>query len=286
MFLEYLKFTISKSVVNKVLYENEQFLRDNFPLKGPSYCAQYLGVSNKEVRYFCNYKKIKRLEGYYGNGKTGGFFEEKFEKLSDPYVVYFLGFLWADGHYNSKTRQITLEIKKDDAEEIKDIIGFLAEARIKTRQRMKDGEVFGSPQTSFSFSVKKLYEFFDKYDFSTKSITEPYKLLSIIPLDLTYYFWRGFFDGDGNLYTKHKYEFSFWGTYEYNWDELKKILDSLSIKYAIRREENKRRQKYSQIYCCNFIGVNRFIEYISQGEQFGLSRKRLTEHLRDRRKSS
>jgi hypothetical protein len=272
--------------MNKILYENEKFLQDNFPLRGPSYCAEILGVTNKEIRYFCNYKKIKRLDGYRGDGKIGFLFEEKFKNIVDPYTAYFLGFLWADGHFNRKSKQITLEIKKDDADEIMDVVDLIGEAKKKTRQRMKSGKVFGNLQTCFSFSIKKSYDFFIENDFHNKSIQEPSTILSKIPPDLKHYFWRGFFDGDGNLYIKHKYEFSFWGNYHYLWTELKNILDSLSIKYNVRRDENGKHQKYSQIYCCNFLGVNAFINYISQGKQFGLSRKRLANQLTDKRKSN
>lgn len=65
-----------------------------------------------------------------------------------------------------------------------------------------------------------------------------------------------------------------------------KVLDSLEIKYYLRRDINKKEQSFSQLYCCNLEGINKFNAYISQGIPFGLERKRLIGNLTDRRKTS
>lgn len=272
-------------MANVILKNNVDFLKENFPLRGASFCAEKLGVSEKEIRVFCNYKKIKRLEGYKGNGKTGRLFREKFEFIDDPFVVYFLGFIWADGHFGIKNKSLSLEIVSDDAKNLEFIIDKVGEPRKRQRQRTKNGKLFGREQTCFSFSVKDLSEFFTENEFHLKSSKEPSRILDKIPDNLRHYFWRGFFDGDGNLYLKHKYEFSFWGPLTQSWVEIIKVLDSLEIKYHLRRDINRKEQSYSQLYCCNLEGINKFNAYISQGIPFGLERKRLIGNLTDRRKA-
>jgi intein/homing endonuclease len=271
--------------VTILMRENIEFLKQNFPLKGANFCAKVLGIDAKDIRSFCNYSDIKRLEGYKGDSKTGSVYTAKFISDIDEYSAYILGFIWADG-YVSKTHAISLEIKKDDALEIKDIIMKTGEWKIKERQRYKDGKEFGKMQLRYSASSKEVVQYLIDKSFSVKSEVSPSKILEMIPDNLKHYFWRGFFDGDGNLYIATKTEFSFWGSYAQSWTDLEKLLDDLGIKYTIRCNSNAKNQKFSQIYCCNFTGVNKFIDYISQGIPFGLKRKRLLSALHDRRKTA
>jgi len=271
--------------VTILMRENIEFLKQKFPLKGGNFCAKVLGIDVKDIRSFCNCNNIKRLKGY-RDSKIGNLYIDKFIDDMDEYSSYILGFIWADGYITKTANTIRLEIKKDDALVIKDIIMKTGEWRIGERQRYKEGREFGKAQLCYSAYSKEVVQYLIDKSFSIKSEVSPSKILEMIPDNLKHYFWRGFFDGDGNLYIATKTEFSFWGSYAQSWTDLEKLLNDLSIKYTIRRKSNAKNQKFSQIYCCNFTGVNKFIEYISQGIPFGLKRKRLLNALHDRRKTA
>lgn len=196
----------------------------------------------------------------------------EFMNLESIYSCYLLGLLWADGYLYLKYSLIVLGLVTKDFIDIEPILNKLG----KWYSYKKAHDVW-QEVTVARFMSKKASEFLVGLDFHKKSETSPCKIFSAIPEENKKYFIRGWFDGDGCFYFYPK-EFlrqsQIGGTYTQDWSTLENVLTNLDIKYTIKRQIHRSGSRSSAIRFGGIENIFKFGEYIYDGEQFGLSRKK------------
>lgn len=212
--------------------------------------------------------KIRKIESYKLNARP-------FLKPITAEVVYLLGFLYADGYIyeNTKAKSVTirLEIKKEDYEDIKDIINKTGYWPAYNRKRKGRKE-----QTTIATSNRYLYNFLLKYNYKDRKNSK--NILKLIPKNLKYLWYRGYLDGDGCIYfnkTNSCSQLVFASNYDQNWDFIKNLMDELKInKYFIQRVIKNNGNRHSIIRSTNRQSILTLLHYIYQDKiNIGLKRK-------------
>jgi hypothetical protein len=230
--------------------------------------AYRLGLHvKKEVKI--NNNKISQIK-YFNERKNSSFKinVEQFLDITTEEVAYFLGYFWADGYVLESRNEIRFEILNDDLINIKSVLDKIGKWNYSTRKRIS---VLGSAITS----NKKLTQFLLENDYKVKSKESADKILSKIPNNLKYYFFRGLVDGDGNLYiNKKKQTVTITSSYEQEWYFLEEICKKLNIKYYVYRKVEKNGKK--SFFQINGTNAKKFCDYIYQNrieDNIGLNRK-------------
>lgn len=198
--------------------------------------------------------------------------------------AYTLGYLWGDGNLhsykykNNITRSNVyypkLEIKRADLDNVIHLFSVWGNWKTYYRTRPNRKE-----QGKIQLFDKEFGWFLYQNDYLTKSISEPTKILSVIPKKLQAYWWRGFVDADGCFYVHKKQylkQFSLAGSFEQRWKEVEKLFNALHIvKYEKRYIENiKLGSRSSNIRICNKNDIIKFGNYIYSNKlTIGLKRK-------------
>lgn len=118
-------------------------------------------------------------------------------------------------------------------------------------------------------------------DYQNKSGASAKKILSHIPQSLHHYWWRGYSDGDGCFYYSRSkknhavYSYSIYSCYNQDWSFVSDILNKLDIFFSINKN-TRTVGNSSHIRINRQAGIKKFGEYIYQGVEFGLQRKRNT----------
>jgi len=136
---------------------------------------------------------------------------------------YILGFLWADGYLCGRNPSVRLEIKQDDGDNIKDL---LSEWTLYKNPPKKEN---WSP--TYVFSRGKNYaNFLEDLDYKKKESC--IKVLSTIPTEDRYMWWRGYSDGDGGFYTGGNSirQWTLSGPFDSNWSPVIGLLQEIGIK--------------------------------------------------------
>jgi hypothetical protein len=168
-----------------------------------------------------------------------------FEKIDNPIVAYFLGFLWADGWVNKRENINTflIKINSEDADYLKEILPNIGKFNIRGYTVFDKRFNKNLNHTVFECSEKMVKKFLVENDYLVKSEQSPKKILSKIPKQLKKYFLRGLFDGDGNFYINKKqglYHFYLHGSLNQNYDVLEDYLNEGGIQYKITRKNTKK----------------------------------------------
>lgn len=196
--------------------------------------------------------------------------EELFLSLKCPYVIYFLGLVWADGHVSKKCNMVTVSLINYDFLTLVDVFNNLGQFKYG-HKIINDGK---TNMVTLNFSNKKIHQFLVDNDYSKKSGNSADKILSKIPEDLKYYWWRGYFDGDGSVGKLPRKNLSIGSTYEQDWTFAEKLFLELGInRFRIERKIRNSKSKYSVFRCSYELGCYKFGKFIYQGEKFGLGRK-------------
>lgn len=256
-------YTLQESI--KILYPFNQIKQISEKLNTSTY------IIGKELKRLNLTRKICQLR--LAEETLNEFWNEHNQ---NPYFIYFLGFLWADGHLYKRGRSSIIFCSEIDSNDIRNILLKIFKFSEYTRQaKNKDGSNFGKLGYRFNITDKILYSCLVKYGFLEKSFTSHKRVLDFIPENLHHYFWRGFFDGDGCLYTKHRRSLAFWSTIEQDWSALINIFQFLNIKdYSITKYSRKQgKHKSSTIELRKSNEIKIFLDYIYSDEIFGLTRK-------------
>lgn len=277
----------------KVSKEQMDWLKNNYPLLGAKECALKLKISTCTCQSWANRLGIKlshrrrseisRKNAYKQFKKLR---EKRLElskniKIDTPEKAYTLGFLWGDGYLskaNIKTDlyHIRLEILEEDYKDIQKFIVHLGQWKGCARSRNK------KPTFCAALCDPVLGIFLKNNDYDKKSLCEPSKILSLIPDNLKYLWWRGYIDADGCFYVRKSIgrqgqrhgTFTIAGNIKQRWGLLKQLLNTLGIGY---RFENGIRKSgsYSAIIISNKKGLQSFKNYLFQNQtNIGLKRKR------------
>jgi hypothetical protein len=277
---------MKKITTEQLTTEQETVIREYYSTKGLAFCARLLGLSKSFISKHANFLGIKtKAEQTYA-------FLDQFLDIKDPYVAYFLGFMWADGNidYNS----IRLEISDTDAQELKPLFGKIGVWKTSSRQRYKKGKKFGSLMTCFRLSDKKLASLLRDCDYKIKSTVSPNKILNKIPSDLHKYFWRGYLDGDGNINVSVErkeyferlgvkvkariFNIAFWSTLNQDWTSLIEFLELQKVEHHITFYQ--RLSKNGKIHKSSALAINgnasqklSFLQLLYSDGPMGISKK-------------
>lgn len=265
---------------NKWTQDEINFLIENYPSYGKEYCEKKLNREGSSIFKKASRLKLKvisdvrlanniKAQVKFQNERPNNDFNiniEQFLNIQKPEVAYILGFLWADGYIIRN--EIRLEIVKDDLDHIKPILESIGTWTYSYRDRNRNGVKTKTSGRAVT-SNRKLKEFLACYDYDKKSYVSADKILSKIPNELKHYFFRGFVDGDGNIYPPKK-RITLAGSLKQDWGFISKICDELKIKHNIYCNSNKSTNSVVEI---NGINGVIFGNYIFKGNEFGLKRK-------------
>lgn len=225
------------------------------------------GIGDKAIKLGLVCSKEARCEHNFNHLDISQFTESK-----TPKSVYVLGLLWADGHLCKvkprRARYISISLVSTDFSEVKPIFESTAEWKFYHREQRGHSK----PATTGVLTDRRMHDFLLVNDYQIKSITTPTKILSTIPEDLVHYFWRGYFDGDGNIDAK-KHSVTMAGSLNQDWTDYAALLNRLEIRHKVSRWESNHGNS-SDVRFYSMSQIVRFSQYIYQGEQFGLVRKR------------
>lgn len=193
--------------------------------------------------------------------------------LSSPKLVYLHGFMWGDGYVSKKACQ--LYIVQKDSREVQAIIKN--EIKFKTYTYKPQGNRQTVEVIRFNNEYK---DFLIQSGYCSKSLDSPEKILSIIPKELHFYWWRGYVDADG-CFCKCKNKlggsFSIAAPIDKNWMKESELMRSLDIQsFNIRKtkfQKGDKIHKSSTLSMTHNKEIKKIGQYIYQGKIFGLKRK-------------
>ena len=187
------------------------------------------------------------------------------------YSSYLLGLLWADGYVTKNGRPIVrIELMHDDFIVIENVFEQVGKWSIYNRDR--EGR---QRQRIASVSGEKLNSFLKSLDYCEKSYKSADKVLDLVPNEFKHYWWRGLVDGDGCFYINkkyHNYQFTVGGSYNQDWTFVEDLLKKLGIFYRVLRRVQKK-SKNSIVQITRRKDIGKLVDYVYQGEFFGLERK-------------
>lgn len=132
-----------------------------------------------------------------------------------------------------------------------------------------------SGKTIFYFRDSDIYNFLLENDYLEKSKVPPTKILSLIPKNLKYLWFRGYFDGDGCIYVGTRNSLAFWANIDYDWSFIEKVFRELKIRSSSIVKYNYKKH-YSSCYETRRLNdITQFFNYIYPDKifDFGLERK-------------
>lgn len=193
-------------------------------------------------------------------------------KVRTPFAAYMLGFLWADGTVSKRTYHVELKIVDEDFADIR-------ERWLLTTQRWryrcyKDGHPRHKSQAIVGLSHQPFHAFLVQCGYLFKTGDSAADVLAAIPVEYHHYWWRGYFDGDGGVTASGRTRrICITSCYNQDWSFFKTLAQELGLAYRVSRGVCKG-SSYSTVVMENEANIRRFMDYIYQGEQFGLTRKR------------
>lgn len=260
--------------------EKDQFIMENYPLYGPIYCAKELNIPVNKAYQWAVRLGIKRI-GKSKHPSLQKINPNQFWKIETKEVAYFLGYFWADGYINyyydkkknSNHYRIAFEIVSEDFRNIENVMDSLGKW---SKQKRKRKENWKETITAVTNS-KDIYNFLKENNYDEKSYLEPTKILEKIPKDLHCYFWRGFFDGDGNAGSgigsgKRGKIIQFSSGFEYQWEELTRLYKNIGVTSYIYRNISKKNHKSSKINVTDTVSIVNLANYLLKSS-IGLDRK-------------
>lgn len=253
--------------MNKKWNENEiKLLKEFYPILGKKICAEKIGRSENAVSCKAEELKIKVKIKVRTQKMMDGKSKKKNERikkeieLQDSYlnintaeIAYTLGFLWGDGglDYDGVRTYPNLEINQSDFKYIEKTINCLVISDKEWKYYFRKRSETWKPSVKAALHDRYLGAYLKYHDYEIKSGASADKILSKIPKELIKYFFRGYFDADGNYNYNLKgssHTFSVSSCYDQNWLFVEKYFLSLGIEtFFIYRRVNKKGQKHSEI---------------------------------------
>lgn len=193
--------------------------------------------------------------------------------ITSPEQSYTLGFLWGDGHLGKIDPSLgryyaKIEIVKKDYDNVGSFFQCFGKWSEKTRLKYGCQDLTRATLFDGVFGA-----FLKTNDYDKKSLVSPSKILSVIPINLHEYFWRGFIDADGCFGWNRSGYFSITGNYRQKWHDFEKLLRHLKIKYTLERKSSYS-GSISRISIYNKNGINALGRFIyNHNNEISLKRK-------------
>jgi hypothetical protein len=263
------------TISSKIRAEEIEYVKKNYGKITGKVICNHLGWSSSKLERLTRVLGVK--SELQQNKKNANI--EIIKNLNDPEIIYILGFLWADGYMmfrNGKFGKIysavKLQIIKTDYNNIAHNLEKFGKASIYFGQRGKY-----KPYVSWHILSSEFVNFLNNFDYNKKSLSSPEKIINAIPESMRYYWWRGYFDGDGciTIAGNKRPKINISANYEYDWNFCTKFFPHLQ--WIIKKHISKRKHKHS-LATLNTKHSIEFLNYIYQNKDFektkiGLDRK-------------
>lgn len=247
-----------KAIKPGAFSKNEiKFLLENYPKQGVEYCATNLGRTKGSIHKQTHVLGLKTNIGVKERNNSNKRRLNNYQKydvtnilnISNKYVAYILGYLWADGHIIQNNSFLTsINLVKEDAEFLYGILnsingGWTIGKEIKKYWKNSRGEIKRAQnQRTVRIYSQELFHFLKENDYGVKSIKSFKKIWSIMPQKYKSFFILGLFDGDGHFnyqFRKNKYhsgEFVITASYDYDWTVLEDYFRKNNIEFSLYRD--------------------------------------------------
>lgn len=205
-----------------------------------------------------------------GRPKIYNINEEYFNQINNKNKAYVLGFIYADGHLNKKSLNITLQEK--DLEILEFIKRELESTHPIYTKIIKDRRYSSFNISNVKISKSLISNFNIPSNKSKNNLSIP-----DIPEEYISHFLRGVFDGDGSVWssktkTGEEYGMSYSGGESFL-VEIQYILSSLNINSSLRYRYGLTNKNSCSIEIKGSVQLGRFFDYIYKDANFFLERK-------------
>lgn len=266
--------------------EVDNLIRQRYPFEGSTGLSRELGLTQESIRRIARRLGVSTTPEVRHRIRTASrpanskyvVDATQFINVTTPEVAYILGLIWADGHIaptSTHSGLVTIHNVTADVLDIQSVFLKTGDWRFYTQRSPRKT---WQPQTQVTTSGAALFNHLRAHDYTTKSAA-PTKILSTIPEHLRHYWWRGYFDGDGNLYLgRHCHQFSFSAGYEQDWSFVRDLCEKLGVKGVVCQSISKKGYKSSVFRVSGIINCQKICDYLYQGviiDGIGLKRKRL-----------
>ena len=185
--------------------------------------------------------------------------------------AYLLGLIWADGHIQEKYRRTILTSTYPDAKDLEKILEDWK--KYISKPKKKHWKIIATFQNNNELLFNFLYE----NDYVAKSHLSADKILTNIPVNFHYLFFRGLSDGDGCFYIskRKQYSYTLASSLEQDWTFFTKVLNQLEVKHKVIIRKGKKKS-HSVVRFTSKSDINKFGKFIYQNfenQQLGLKRK-------------
>lgn len=319
-------------LARKYTSEEIQFLKENYPSKGASFCAEHLKrpissihhkVSRLDIGFnvekFYTTEDLEIIKRYYV--EYGAKFCQKYVSLTydqitglannilglkrnresinwntlntrtlnrdvlsinldnillNPKACYILGILWADGHINKKGHDISICLVEDDMKYIEHLFDEIGIWNVSLVNKTKEHH---KQQIKRQIHDFRFASFLKDHSYTNKTIDSPCNIINKIPDENKKYFYRGYLDGDGNIYYSEKYKkgsLSFYSSYDQDWTFIKKLAENLNIELYQQLYVLPDKGRYSYMRTGSRKSIIALGEYIFDGfeeDKIGFERK-------------
>ncbi|WP_282034573.1 LAGLIDADG family homing endonuclease [Metabacillus indicus] len=246
---------MSASINRKCLLESEEVIRLYKDGKSTSEIAELAGVTAGSIRNILSKHDVEMRPR--GSWKRKYSLNEDYFKMWTPNMAYILGFILADGTIAKGTQSVIIAQKETEIlERIKN--------EFKTVQPLYKNEKTGVFLLNLNSKIlkKDLIELHGVT--SKKSLTIDFP---DVPEEYMAHFIRGYFDGDGNIYSRG-YMVSFVGGSLTFMEKLKEVFNKVGFDpYLVQKD------KHVRLYISGRKTIKLFYEYIYNCSDIHLKRK-------------
>lgn len=249
--------------------QEKSYIKTFYISLGAAHCASKLERGMSSI-----YHQAERL----GVKKPRKKFDiEAFNNIDSKEVAYILGLIWADGHIRPNHTSVGLTLVSED---MKEVLKYILQTGEWGCHTAPIRERASKEAMTLRCCNREVWTRFKDLDYVDKSVMAPLKVLRAIPDNLKHYWWRGYFDGDGNLFVssqKTRYGIlTLSSSFDQDWKAHKTLCTELQINFGISKTEDKRKYRSSRLFITNIKGIETFMHYIYNGyerEKIGLTRK-------------
>jgi hypothetical protein len=171
--------------------------------------------------------------------------------------VYILGLMWADGTIGSGNLNYSISITGVSEDLDKNDWIFKKTGNWGKHIRKANGN--RKQQTTYGISDKEFYRKLYDFDYKFKSKNSAVKILSVIPIELRRYWWLGYFDGDGCIYTDKNNQLFFTSSIDQDWSFFNILPLEINWKHIVKKRESG---NYSRMLIQGKDDITNFCNYI------------------------
>ncbi len=233
----------------------------------------YPHLTEGQITYLLREEGITRR-----NGKRVYLNESYFEVIDTEDKAYFLGLLFADGSVqkiqksdNGYSHTISLELNTEDRDVIAQFVKSIdTNLKVKDYHRVTDGRERN--MSKITIHSKKIFE--DLWNLGKRPMkVDTCVIVPDLPNDLVRHFIRGYFDGDGCIYsTSEMPRVTIYGTYDF----LTSLKDEISKTININRlgVHQKKDTNVSMFSITKYDEIKDFYEYLYSNAKFYMKRRK------------